>query len=190
MIKILLAFLTLFYFIVNSYEDLKKREVWDFLNFSFIFLLIILGVFYSIFFDIDFIQMFFLYGFLSFSLGSFLYLCRLWGFGDVKFLIWFGFVISFIHSKFLNIQNYNFTNFINLFFYLTNKQIFVTTINFSLLLFFSYLFIIFLIKKKKDLKILILLFSLIISLILLIIKFSINLNIFTINFNDYIFILS
>ncbi|MFW5704766.1 MAG: prepilin peptidase [Nanoarchaeota archaeon] len=91
-------------FLFACYEDIKKREVYDYINYSFAFLIIILGLFDS------FLQgsmqpiKYVSFGlFIGFLLGSILYYIGIWGGGDAKFMIGFGasgyYLLSFLNHS-------------------------------------------------------------------------------------------
>lgn len=119
-------FISLFFligfFLIASFEDFKKREVYDFINFSLIGFSFILGIVASLilssFQPIGFV----LFGFLiGFAFGSILFYLGIWGGGDLKFLIGFlgfsFFLIDFFLKKQLillkEIFNISFGNYIN-----------------------------------------------------------------------------
>ena len=161
---IILTFI-LFYFIIASIEDIKKREVYDYINYSLSFLMISIGIFHSI--VINSFEPIKLVGFgllLGFLFGSILYYLGIWGGGDAKFLIGFSassyYLLYFIKSTtlipFLNskitlekiseIFLFNFGEFIKLFFQFFLKIILVLDILFLLFIVFSF------IKTFKDKK--------------------------------------
>jgi len=73
--------------IIATYEDIKKREVYDFLNFLFLLIILVYsGVISLINQDLTFFYVLGLSIF-GFLLGSLFYYSGLWGGGDSKFLI-------------------------------------------------------------------------------------------------------
>ena len=112
-VNYLVLAIVLIVFILASYEDIKKREVYDFLNFGFLFSIIIVGVVDSLlissFEPVKYVGIGLLVGFL---LGTLLYYAGLWGGGDLKFLIGFGaasyYLIPFVTkvSTFSNVYNF------------------------------------------------------------------------------------
>lgn len=103
MIEIIVIFLLFVFFVLASYEDIKKREVYDYLNFSLVFIMLIIAIFDSfVSFSFDPIK-FSIFGLLvAFALGSFLYYMGIWGGGDAKFLLGFGasshYILEYIGS--------------------------------------------------------------------------------------------
>lgn len=90
MIEYLVLSLIFFYFLIASIEDIKKREVYDYINFSLTFLIIVIAIFHSIVIDSFGPLKYVGFGLLvGFALGSFLYYIGIWGGGDAKFLIGF-----------------------------------------------------------------------------------------------------
>lgn len=90
MIEYLVLSLVLVMFILASIEDIKKREVYDYLNYSLSFFMIVIGFFYSMYIgSFDPIIYVFFGVIVGFFLGSLLYYLGIWGGGDAKFLIGF-----------------------------------------------------------------------------------------------------
>ncbi|MCA9497209.1 MAG: prepilin peptidase, partial [Nanoarchaeota archaeon] len=86
----IVLFLIILSFILASIEDIKKREVYDYLNYSLTFFILVIALFQS--FAINSIEpiKYVAFGVLiGFVLGSFLYYVGIWGGGDAKFLIGF-----------------------------------------------------------------------------------------------------
>ncbi len=87
----LVLIITLFYFIIASVEDLKKKEVYNYINYSYVFIIFFLGFFLSIFSkDILFFSKVVSGIIIGFFLGSLLFSMGLWGGGDAKFMMGFG----------------------------------------------------------------------------------------------------
>ncbi|MCA9459817.1 MAG: prepilin peptidase, partial [Nanoarchaeota archaeon] len=86
----IVLFLIILSFILASIEDIKKREVYDYLNYTLTFFILVLGLFHSFATNsidpIKYVSFGILIGFI---LGSFLYYIGIWGGGDAKFLIGF-----------------------------------------------------------------------------------------------------
>jgi len=88
----------LYFFILTlaTYEDIKKREVYDFLNFFLIISVLIYSILlsfitedYKIILYVSILMM------ISFIFSLLLYSTGMWGFGDVKFMISLGGLIYF-----------------------------------------------------------------------------------------------
>ena len=113
LVNYLVLAIVLIVFTIASIEDIKKREVYDYLNFGFLFSIVIIGIVHSVFIGsfepVKFVGIGLLCGFL---LGTVLYYAGLWGGGDMKFLIGFGassfYLIPFMTatSKFSEIYNF------------------------------------------------------------------------------------
>ena len=110
MIEYFVLAITILVFMIASYEDIKKREVYDYLNFGYFFIILIAAAIYSfsqgtpehIFYSI-------FGGIVGFLFGSIFYYLGFWGGGDAKFLLGFGSSIPFISSfssTFLDIFHY------------------------------------------------------------------------------------
>lgn len=103
MIDVLILILILVVFSLASYEDIKKREVYDYLNYFLVFAVLTLSIVHSVFSDSSDPLKFVGFGLLvGFALGSLLYYFGIWGGGDAKFLIGF------------SASSYYLLNFINL----------------------------------------------------------------------------
>jgi hypothetical protein len=164
MINYLVLVIVLFYFIISSYEDFKKREVYDYYNFSFTFLIILIGIFHSFYIEnFEPLKYVFFGLIVGFILGSILYLSGLWGGGDSKFLIGFS-ASSYYLLDFVNFQNIVentirikeiFNYFINLFLgSFLDIVLFVDFIFLLLVFFLGFIFY----RNKKEFKSQILLF--------------------------------
>ncbi len=106
MIEYIVLLITLFYFIIASLEDIKKREVYDYINYSLSFFIIGISIFDSIYLDSLDPMKYVGFGLLiGFFIGSVLYYLGIWGGGDAKFLIGFS-GASFYLLKFYNSNSY------------------------------------------------------------------------------------
>ena len=129
MIEYIVLFIILFVFVIASLEDIKKREVYDYINFSLAFIILIIGVFDSINIGsinpIKYVGFGFLIGYL---IGAFMFYAGVWGGGDTKFLLGFGassyylmkFIdfddgVSVLYNSFLNLINIGFKMFVDFF---------------------------------------------------------------------------
>lgn len=91
MITNLVFLVTIFYFILASLEDLKKREVYDYINYSYMFLIFLISLAYSLIINSFEPIIYTIIGMvIGFGLGSIFYFIGVWGGGDTKFLIGFG----------------------------------------------------------------------------------------------------
>ncbi|MCH8519449.1 MAG: hypothetical protein LAT82_01710 [Nanoarchaeota archaeon] len=96
----LLFIVTIIYFLIASYEDFKKKEVFNFINFSYLFITSFLIILYSISqVSIQILVIGILGLFLGFLLGSILFFLGIWGGGDAKFLIPFGGVFTLLATQ-------------------------------------------------------------------------------------------
>lgn len=173
MIEYLVLTLIFLYFIIASFEDIKKREVYDYINFSLSFFLIIISIFHSILINsIDPIKYVGFGLLIGFSLGSALYYLGIWGGGDAKFLIGFSassyYLLNFVHinSKYQMIFDYLSNNLslgIDLFLKYTKTTILIVDILFVLIILFL---IIFIVRERKRLKNLIMLLSILFILMI------------------------
>ncbi len=109
--------LALVWLVFATVEDLKKREVSNWLNFSLIILVLGARFFYSLFYEADF--NFFLTGLLGlgifFILGNLLYHLKIFAGGDAKLMVALGAVIPFSWGVSLNL--YLLLDYILLFFF-------------------------------------------------------------------------
>lgn len=159
MIEYIVLFFIFLYFIIASIEDIKKREVYDYLNYSLVFFILIVGILdcfiSNSFLPLKYVSFGILVGFL---LGSILYYLGIWGGGDAKFLIGFS-GSSFYLMKFVSF-NSNFTILYD--FFLNKISIFLTLfvnyfLNIILLLDLIFLLIIFInifLKKRENMNVL------------------------------------
>ena len=105
MIEYIVLLIVLFTFLIASFEDIKKREVYDYINFAFAFIIIIIAVFDSI--QLSSIEPLKYVGFgllIGFLLGSALFYSGIWGGGDAKFLIGFG-ASAYYLMEFMNFSS-------------------------------------------------------------------------------------
>ncbi len=90
MIEYVILIIILIYFAIASFEDIKKREVYDYLTYSLAFIVAIIGIFDSILTGSIRPTMYVIFGLvLGFVIGSIIYFLGIWGGGDLKFLIGF-----------------------------------------------------------------------------------------------------
>lgn len=103
---IFLIVLALIWIIFATVQDIRKREIADWLNFSLIIFALGFRFFYSLFSDTDF-QFFYqgLIGFgIFFLLGNLFYYSRLFAGGDAKLMIALGAVLPFSKSFMINVN--------------------------------------------------------------------------------------
>lgn len=154
MIENLVFIFLILAFIIASYEDIKKREVYDYLNFFLVFLVITFALFNSLilnsFDPIKYVGFGLILGFL---IGSILFYMGIWGGGDAKFLI--GFCGSVYYIKDFAKETFGFNNIFN---YILSKisEFFVifleTFLGFILILDVISILLIFSMFFTKDLK--------------------------------------
>ncbi len=90
MIEYIILILVFVTFILASIEDIKKREVYDYLNYSFVFFVLSAAIFHSIYTNsIDPIKYAGFGLLIGFAIGSLIYYAGIWGGGDAKFLLGF-----------------------------------------------------------------------------------------------------
>ncbi|MFT4244529.1 MAG: prepilin peptidase [Candidatus Woesearchaeota archaeon] len=124
----LLFLMTIFYFFIATYEDFKKKEVFNFINFSFLFIILVGIIIYSLLENSTEILIIGLLGLiLGFLLGTLLFFLGVWGGGDAKFLIPFGaiFALLSINSNIMFSYSKGFINsslFESIFFVLILEQ--------------------------------------------------------------------
>lgn len=112
-IHLLILFLiSLVYFSISSFEDFKKREVFNYINFSFVFIVFFWSVFVSIYFsNFNYLYTSFIGSILGFFIGSSLFYLGTWGGGDAKFMIGFGAVFAqlsnYLYSSIIHTNNFN-----------------------------------------------------------------------------------
>jgi Flp pilus assembly protein protease CpaA len=104
MLDIFLVVFGLIYIVAASIQDLRKREVWNWLNFSLIIFAIAYRAFYAI---INFDVMFFVYGLIGLGifigLGYLFYYARVFAGGDAKLLMGVGGLIALNNSIYSNL---------------------------------------------------------------------------------------
>ncbi len=91
MISYIVLSLVIIAFIISSLEDIKKREVYDYITFFLTFAVLVTAIAHS-FVESSLVPLKYVgFGLLiGFALGSLLYYVGMWGGGDAKFLIGFG----------------------------------------------------------------------------------------------------
>lgn len=106
MIEYIVLGTVLIAFILASYEDIKKREVYDYLNFLFAMIVLSCAMFHSIILSSFDPLKYVLFGMLAgFAFGYLFYYVGLWGGGDTKFLVGFGgsiFYLLELSSRFMS----------------------------------------------------------------------------------------
>lgn len=169
MIETIVLLLLLVFFVLASYEDIKKREVYDYLNFSLVFIFLVIGIFDSLISSSIEPIKYVIFGLLiGFFLGSLLYYIGIWGGGDAKFMLGFGassyYIINFV-SSFSWVSNF-YTNFnliygvyIELFIEYFLMFILILDAIFILLIFLSFLSTSSNIERKKNLFLMFLILS-------------------------------
>lgn len=110
MIEIIVLIFLLVFFVLASYEDIKKREVYDYLNFSLVFIILIISIIDSLISNSFDPIKFVIFGLLvGFAFGSLLYYLGVWGGGDAKFMLGFGassyYIINFV-GPFTSVSNF------------------------------------------------------------------------------------
>ncbi|MFW6285871.1 MAG: prepilin peptidase [Nanoarchaeota archaeon] len=170
-INYLVLFVIFFYFIIASLEDIKKREVYDYLNYSLIFFILSVGIFDSIL-NYSFEPLkYVLFGLIvGFAIGSMLYYIGIWGGGDAKFLIGFSgavfYLMEIVPSIKYSSQIYDFILFNVKYMFnfilqnLTNLVLFLNILFLIILLVLTILKI----RKKTDLFNIIILFNMLLLL--------------------------
>lgn len=108
----ILFLISLIYFLIASYEDFKKREVYNYINFSFVFIVLFWSVLVSLYFsNLNYLYLSFIGSIIGFFIGSILFYLGTWGGGDAKFMIGFGAVFSqlstHLYSTIIHSSNFN-----------------------------------------------------------------------------------
>lgn len=103
MMEILVFFLIFLAFLLACYEDIKKKEIYDYLNFSLAFFIMTIAALDALFSGSILPLKYAGFGLLlGFALGSLLYYLGVWGGGDAKFLIGFSaatyYILPFANS--------------------------------------------------------------------------------------------
>jgi hypothetical protein len=102
MISYIVLSLVITAFLLACYEDIKKREVYDYLNFSFAFIILIIALFDSMISgSFDPIKYSLFGTIIGFALGAILFYGGIWGGGDAKFLLGFSASVYYIKDFFL-----------------------------------------------------------------------------------------
>lgn len=133
--------ITFIYYVFASYQDFKEKEVFNFTNFSYLFISIFLILIYSLMNNsIEIFYVGFIGIIVGFVIGSILFFLGIWGGGDAKFLIPFGgtFAILSIYSNSL----YSSTSSLLSYFDIDSSITF--TILYQIITILAYIFIIFL----------------------------------------------
>ncbi len=145
MIEYIVLTITLLSFSLASYEDIKKREVYDYLNFLFAISILSIAIFDSILTNsFDPIKYSGFGMLLSFLIGAILYLIGMWGGGDAKFLIGFGAAIPYLKQFAADsVPNFLYSYLISksssLMLYITEiTQIYILGLNLVVILFIFY----------------------------------------------------
>ena len=95
--------ITLIYFCIASFEDFKKKEVYNYLNYSYVFIVIAFALVMSIINqDSIFLVQVVVGIILGFFLGTLIFNLGIWGGGDGKFLIGFGGCFAVLSSTSLH----------------------------------------------------------------------------------------
>ncbi|MDA3856561.1 MAG: A24 family peptidase [Candidatus Woesearchaeota archaeon] len=114
MIEYIVLSIVIATFLIASIEDIKKREVYDYINYSLAFLIIIIAIFDSMINStLDPIKYTGFGILIGFALGSLLYYIGIWGGGDAKFLIGFSASIYYLRN-FINKEETLYLIFTNL----------------------------------------------------------------------------
>lgn len=156
MISYIVLSLVFITFLLACYEDIKKREVYDYLNFSFVLIILIISAFDSMITGSFDPLKFALFGtIIGFGLGAVLFYMGIWGGGDAKFLL--GFSASTYYIKDLIVTTYSNIGFyydysiskLNVGFELFLNT-FLSYITILDIIFLSFIVIQFLIVKRKS----------------------------------------
>lgn len=104
MISYVVLSFTLFSFLIASIEDIKKKEIYDYINFFYAISILTIAIFHSIYLgSFDPIKYSGFGMILAFLIGGILYIIGIWGGGDAKFLIGFGASIHYLQDFSSNI---------------------------------------------------------------------------------------
>lgn len=97
MIEYLTLLIVIVFFIIASYEDFKKREVYDYLNYLFLILVLAIPIFELIIKNnLDPLKLALFGAFIGFAIGTLLFYLGIWGGGDIKFLIGFSAAANYL----------------------------------------------------------------------------------------------
>ena len=151
--EVIVFFLVFLVFLLACYEDIKKKEIYDYLNFTFIVFILTIATLDSLINNtIDPLKYAGFGLLLGFSLGSLLYYLGVWGGGDAKFLIGFSaasfYILPFVQSHIPPaVSNYLLTNFSTIFQSITTfAQDYIVLINLGALFYILY----FITKKQEE----------------------------------------
>ena len=102
MIEYIILITIIIYFTIASIEDIRKREVYDYINFSLAFFVLSAAIFDSLIIESMNPIKYASFGMLiGFGIGAILFYMGIWGGGDAKFLLGFG-AASYYLLNFLN----------------------------------------------------------------------------------------
>lgn len=181
MIEYLVLTLVLVCFTIASIEDIKKREVYDYINYSLVFFILIISIFHSFMIQslipVKYVGFGLLIGFLF---GSILFYSGIWGGGDAKFLIGFSasvfYLLKVIPSKNFTSSFYSYaTEKFNSWLILSLDYLLKYILILDVIFMFVIIVMFFFVRKREDVKNLINLFSI---LFLLFIGLYLNYDIF------------
>jgi Flp pilus assembly protein protease CpaA len=171
-LSLIVLIVVLFTFILASIEDIKKREVYDYINYAFAFFIISIAIFDSIssssFVPVKYVGFGLLVGF---AIGSILYYIGIWGGGDAKFLIGFSassyYLMNFVtqDSYFHNLYKFLGSVFSGIFDIILNMVLDIVIV-FNIILLVVIVIRFFLTKHKQEFKDIFLLFAIITFLLL------------------------
>ncbi len=156
MIGYLVLLTVLTYFTIASIEDIKKREVYDYVNFSLAFFILVCAIFHSLIIESTEPIKHAGFGLLiGFALGVILFYFGIWGGGDAKFILGFGaasyYLIEFTQLSQTNMGLmyekgvYLLSNFLPVFLDLFLKYIIIIDI-----VFFVFVLVQFFLSKRSD----------------------------------------
>lgn len=97
MIEVLL--ISIFYLLIGSIEDIKKHEVYDYLNFSYFFIMLIILMINFVFSNINIIDSF-LNIFIIVLFGFIMYFFNQWGGGDAKLMFGLSMAVTLLGIKY------------------------------------------------------------------------------------------
>ena len=156
MIEYLVLLTVIVYFAIASIEDIKKREVYDYINFSLAFFILVCAIFHSLI--IESAEPIKHAGFgmlIGFALGIILFYSGIWGGGDAKFILGLGaasyYLIGFTQSYQTGIGliyekgMYFLSNFLPVFLDLFLKYIIIIDV-----VFFVFVLVQFFLSKRLD----------------------------------------
>ncbi|MFP4402089.1 MAG: prepilin peptidase [Candidatus Nanoarchaeia archaeon] len=83
--------ITLIYFLICSYEDFRKKEVLNYINYSYALIILFMSAILSLYTsDLSYLTLASFGMVVGFLLGSIFFFIGMWGGGDAKFMIGFG----------------------------------------------------------------------------------------------------